>query len=194
MWNADQLHVRELDARAGFLVTVIQQHFEAGSGKLRVQLVGGFANLLGFVAQRHQGNLERREGVAPDDPVFVVVLLDGSRHHAGHADTVATHFQGDRLAVLAQHFALHRLAVLVAQLEDVPDFDAALDFQGALAVGARVAGDHVTQVGHGRYWQVALPVHAEVVLVVDVGTDAEVAHQLDGTVDDDWQWQVQRAE
>ena len=31
-------------------------------------------------------------------------------------------------------------------------------------------------------------------LVVDVGTDAEVAHQLDRAVDDDRQWQVQRAE
>src|SRR5690606_22954401 len=50
------------------------------------------------------------------------------------------------------------------------------------------------QVGHGRNRQVTLPVHAEVVFVVDVRADTEVAHQLDGTVDDDRQRQVQRAE
>jgi hypothetical protein len=30
----------------------------------------------------------------------------------------------------------------------VADFDAAADLEGALAVGRRVAGDHVAQVGH----------------------------------------------
>ncbi|MND98688.1 hypothetical protein D3C80_910500 [compost metagenome] len=76
----------------------------------------------------------------------------------------------------------------------MPDFDAALDLQGALAVRARVAGHDVAQVGNGRNRQVAFPVHAEVVFIIDVGTDAEVAHQLDRTVDDDRQRQVQRAE
>ncbi|MNU96153.1 hypothetical protein D3C71_861810 [compost metagenome] len=76
----------------------------------------------------------------------------------------------------------------------MPDFDAALDFQGAVAIRAWVASDDVTQVGNGRNRQIAFPVNAEVVLVVDVGTDTEVAHQFDGAVDDDWQRQVQRAE
>ena len=74
------------------------------------------------------------------------------------------------------------------------DFDAALDHQGALAVRARVALDHVAQVGDLWNRQVALPVDAEVVLVVDVGADAEVAHQGDRAVDDALQRQVQRAE
>ena len=73
-------------------------------------------------------------------------------------------------------------------------FNAALDFQGAFAIRARVAGNDIAQVGNGRNWQVTLPVHAEVVLVVDIGAHAEIAHQLDRAIDDAGQWQVQRAQ
>ncbi|MNN21435.1 hypothetical protein D3C81_1347550 [compost metagenome] len=64
------------------------------------------------------------------------------------------------------------------------DFDAAADHQGAFAVGARVAGHDVAQVGDFRHWQVAFPVHAEVVLVVEIRAGGEVTHQRDGAVDD----------
>ena len=64
------------------------------------------------------------------------------------------------------------------------DLDAALDHQGALAVRAGVAFDDIAQVGDLGQRQVALPVHAEVVLVLDVGASGEIAHQGDGAVDD----------
>ena len=39
MRDADQFHVCELDARAGFLVAVIEQHFKTGGFQLGVQFV-----------------------------------------------------------------------------------------------------------------------------------------------------------
>ncbi len=192
--DTDQFHVGELDARAGLLVAVVEQYFKTGSRQVGVEFVRRFTNGVRLVAQRDQRNLERREGVVPDDAVFVAVLFDGSGNHSGNTDAVATHRQIDRLAVFTQHLALHRFAVLGAQLEDVTHFDAALDFQRALAVRAWVARNHVAQVGNGRNRQIALPVDAEIVFVVDVGTDAEVAHQLDRAVDDARQWQVQWAQ
>ncbi len=74
------------------------------------------------------------------------------------------------------------------------DFDAALDYQAALAVRAGVASDHVAKVGDLRQRQVALPVQAEIVLVIDVGAGGEVAHQCDGAVDHTRNRQVQRAQ
>ncbi|MND68250.1 hypothetical protein D3C80_596940 [compost metagenome] len=76
----------------------------------------------------------------------------------------------------------------------MPDFDAALDHQSTLAIWAWVAFYDIAQVGHLRNGQVTFPVDAEIVLVVDVGTNAEVAHQCNRTVDDARQGQVQWAE
>src|SRR5476649_587996 len=191
--NPDQLHVGELDTRAGLLVAIIEQHFETGGGQFGVQLVGCLANSFGFVAQGHQRDLERCQRVAPDDAVLVVVLLDGSGHHARNTDAVAAHGQRHWLAVFTQDLAFQGFAVLGAELEDMPDFNAAFDFQGAFAVRARIASHYVAQICYGRNWQVSLPVHAEIVLVVDVGADAKVAHQFYRAVDDARQWQVQRA-
>ena len=78
-----------------------------------------------------------------------------------------------------QNHHFNRFAVLGAQLENMGDYDAALDFQCAFAVRAWIARDHVTLIGNGRNWQIAFPVHAEVVFVIDVGANAKVAHQLD---------------
>src|SRR5689334_17902843 len=40
--NADELRVREFDARAG--IAVVEEHFDAGGVELRVQFLGNFAN------------------------------------------------------------------------------------------------------------------------------------------------------
>ena len=58
------------------------------------------------------------------------------------------------------------------------DLDAALDRQHALAVGRRIAGDDVADVGHEiGLGQVAAPVDAGVVEVGLVGAADEVAHR-----------------
>ena len=61
-----------------------------------------------------------------------------------------------------------------------------------LPSGLGVAFDDIAQVGDLGQWQVALPVHAEVVLVLDVDASGEIAHQGDGAVDDAGDRQVDR--
>ena len=62
------------------------------------------------------------------------------------------------------------------------DFDAAADLEGALAVGGRVAGHHVAQVGHFGFGEVAADVDAGVVVIVLVGAGDEVGHRGHGAV------------
>src|SRR5690606_37911631 len=145
MWDTDQLHIREFDARTGLLVTVIKQNVEAGSGEFGVELVGCLANRFVLVFHWYQRDLEGCQGVRPENAAIIVVLLDRSGNHPGNADPIAAHGQGDRLAILTHDTAVHGLAVLGAKLEDMSNLDAALDHQRALAVRAWVASHHVAQ-------------------------------------------------
>src|SRR5581483_12042854 len=70
------------------------------------------------------------------------------------------------------------------QLEDVSHLDAAHDLQPAAAVGARVPGEHVPQVGHLRLGEVAPPVDAGEVKARLVRAADEIAHRGDGAVGD----------
>ncbi len=193
MRDADQFHVGEHHART--LFTVIQQHFDALGAQVGVQLFGQRLHAVRLVhVHRQDRNLERRDGVRPDDAALVVVLLDGGGHHARDPDAVAAHGQDLVTAIFALHGRFHRFRVLGAELEDVAHFDAALDQQRALTVRAGVAFDHVTDVGHLRQRQVAIPVDAEVVFAVDVGTGGEVAHRGYGAVSNHRHRQVDRAQ
>lgn len=79
---------------------------------------------------------ERRDIVRPDDAAFVVVLLNRRSHHARHPDTVATHGQDLVTAIFTLNSGVQRPRVFIAQLENVTDFDAALNHQGTLTVRA----------------------------------------------------------
>src|SRR5690349_3445926 len=62
--NADELCVRELDARTG--VAIVVEHFDAGGVELRIQLVGNFADtfrLLG--SDGHEHDLEGSDRLRP---------------------------------------------------------------------------------------------------------------------------------
>ena len=76
---------------------------------------------------RKQDRVERRDLHRPHDAPVVVVLLDRGRDHPGHPDPVAAHDQAERPTGVVEHDRAHRLAVLVAELEDVPDLDAPAD-------------------------------------------------------------------
>ena len=71
--------------------------------------------------------------------------------------------------------ALHRLAVLAAELENVTDLDAAHDLERARRRRARVAVDHVAEVRGRGLRQVAAPVDAGEVQVLLVRAADEVA-------------------
>ena len=87
----------------------------------------------------HQRHLKGRNRIGPDNPGFVVVLLNGGGDHAGYADTVAAHPRVAGFAVIAQHVGVHGLGIFLAKLENVTDFNAALDGERTLAIGRRIA-------------------------------------------------------
>src|SRR5262245_2326415 len=92
------------------------------------------------LAGRHDVNVGRRYLGWPAQPELVVGLLADSGDGAGHPDTVRAHRDPDRLAVRAERIQRRRVGVLATELEDVPDFDAAVDGQHRSALRARVTG------------------------------------------------------
>ena len=116
-----------------------------------------------------------------------MTLFDGSADEAGNADTVATHFKRLRLAVFVKERRVHRFGILRAEVEDVSDFDTALQLQFPLAAGACVPFDDVAEVFDEGFGEVAPEVDARVVEAGNVGAAAEVGHIGDGAVgiDDD---------
>ena len=67
----------------------------------------------------------RRDLAGPDQPVPIVALLCDGADQPGDPDPVATHGDPDRLGVGSQRVQRERVGVLAAELEDVPDLDAA---------------------------------------------------------------------
>ena len=86
--------------------------------------------------------------------VGIVILFDRRGDHAGHADAVAAHEHGQRLALLIEHAGMHRLAVELPELEDVADLDAARDLaacRGRSGSDRRVCTLRMsTECGSGR--------------------------------------------
>ncbi|MNN52289.1 hypothetical protein D3C81_1669780 [compost metagenome] len=73
-------------------------------------------------------------------------------------------------------------------------FDTAFDQQCAFTVRAGIAFNDVTDIGNLRQRQIALPVDAEVVLTVDVGTGAKITHRLYAAIGNHGNLQIDRAE
>ena len=69
-----------------------------------------------------------------------MVLFHDRGDQAGDADAVATHDDRAALALLVEEGRVHLVAVVGAENEDVPAFDAAVELELSIAVGARVAG------------------------------------------------------
>src|SRR5471030_1597566 len=90
MWNTDQLHIGEHNSRPFF--AVVQQDFDALVAQGGVQVFRRVFHPVGFMhIHRQNGDMERRDGQRPKYPAIIMVLFDGSSHHAGYADTVTTH-------------------------------------------------------------------------------------------------------
>ncbi|CNT68803.1 Uncharacterised protein [Salmonella enterica subsp. enterica serovar Bovismorbificans] len=73
-------------------------------------------------------------------------------------------------------------------------FDTAFDKQRSLTIRTRIAGDYVTDVGNNRRRHIAIPVNTKVVFTVDVGASGKIAHGGNGTIDDDRNRHIDRAE
>jgi hypothetical protein len=107
---------------------------------------------------QNQNNLERRDGNREADAVLVVVRLHDGCQTAADAQPVAAHDNRVLVALRVGEQRAHRLAVFRAELEDVPDFDAAYLLQHAFGVARRrVARLRDAQVRPNRFGEVAPP-------------------------------------
>ena len=143
--QADEVGRGELGARA--LVAVVVEHAEAGrlQGGLDLAAGGVGGGIAGLeVDQRH---VEGRHRVRPDDAGLVVARLDDRRHEAARADAVGAHMDRALDAVGAGDLGAHRLGILGAEVEDVPDLDAA---RGHLLVARHLGeGGRLVHLGGG---------------------------------------------
>jgi hypothetical protein len=179
--EADEVRVLELHARA--FVAVVEQHVDAGGEQLRVDLLGRRAHAV-FLAERGHDDGKRRDRDRPDDAVVVVALLHRGGDRAADAEAVAAHDHRLALAVLVEERAAHRLRVLRAELEHVPDLDAAVDLQRRLAARAGIAGDDGRDVGVLRLRKIAAGIDAAEVKVFLVAADDPVDAALQRRVGD----------
>ena len=74
------------------------------------------------------------------------------------------------------------------------NFNAAPDFQGALAVWAGIALDHIAQIFHAAQGYIAFPVYAGQVVAFLVGSADKVHHVCRTAIDNDRHWQVHGAD
>src|SRR5262249_38904925 len=122
--KSDQIRVLELDAWA--LLAVVEQRIHAGALECVREGLGRLPQGDVAHAHRHDVRAVRRERRRPDDAGIVVVLLDGRGDGPRDADAVAPHLDRPFLAVGAEEGGPHRLRVLRAEEEHLPNLDAAM--------------------------------------------------------------------
>jgi hypothetical protein len=83
-------------------------------------------------------HVEGGDAAGPREALLVVRLLGDGGDGAADADPVGPHRHPHRLAVGPEHVELEGVGVLLSELEDVADLDAAVDGEGRPAPGARV--------------------------------------------------------
>ena len=136
---AHQVGVGELRPRP--LVAVVVQRVAAQRrvGALADRVARRVAH-----AQVQDRGAERRHARGPHDAGVVVAGLDQRAHQPRHADAVGAHLGVHGPAVGSCNGEAHRLAVLGAEVEDVPDLDAPA--LAALALRHRIPGGEVVHL------------------------------------------------
>src|SRR5581483_1435141 len=173
--TADQVGVREL--LSGPKVAVVEEHVEPCGREARRRLL----RLPLRVPERHHVHVVRRHRAGPDDPLFVVALLDHRRHHPAGADPVAAADQRLLGPVLVEERRAERRAVLVAEVEDVAHLDRRLEGERAAALRAAVALARLPQVGEAGLVVAAGPNAAQMEAVaVGAGDELALAQRLVG--------------
>src|SRR5690242_17194834 len=95
--------------------------------------------LLITLADGHEMDVVRRHRGGPAEAGVVQRLFGDRGNRARDTDAVRPHGDADRLTVRTLRVELECVGVLAAELEDVPDLDAASDLQRRTAAGAPVA-------------------------------------------------------
>ena len=119
------------------------------------------------IVGRRDHHMERRDRRRQHHAVLIVEQLDGAAQNALDADAVGAHDRRDFLAVGIQHAQAHRLRILVAELENVPDLDRLHHVERRAALRARIARGHLAQVAELGLEILARGDVAQVVIVRD---------------------------
>src|SRR5438132_12692714 len=82
----------------------------------------------------------------PPDALRIMVLLDGGGRQATGADAIATHNDRVLLAVGVEKVRVQGFAVFGAELENMPDLDAAREHQSSSTNRAAITFGHVADV------------------------------------------------
>src|SRR5690606_15627234 len=133
-------------------------------------------------------------GIRPDDALGVVILFDRGGYDAGYADAIAAHDHDLIATFLVQNLGIHGLRILGAELENMADFDTALDLQRAFAIRAGVASDDIAQILDARDRRIAYPVGAGEVEAVFVGAAHKIRQMGRSAIDDHRHVQANRPE
>src|SRR5205823_7399276 len=108
-----------------------------------------------FASDLRDDDLKRRDRNRPDDPGIIVALLDRGRDGASDAEAVATHDHELALSAFVEVRAVHRLRIFRTELEDVTNFDPAVDLQRSAAARTGVAGEDGREIPILRLGKIA---------------------------------------
>ena len=111
-----------------------------------------------------------------------MVLLNGRREDAIHADAVAPHDGHDFLAVRVEHARAHALRILVAQLEDVADLDGFGNVKRTAAIRTSFALRYVADIGNHRGPKILARRNIAKVIIEFVGAADHVLAALESPV------------
>jgi hypothetical protein len=164
--ETQQFGVGELDSRRH--VAVVPDDVEPKRRQLRGDALGLGRDRFAL-AGRHDRDVVGRHVARPGQAALVAGRLGHHGDSPRDADAVGAHPDGLELAILVEDAQVERLGVLLAQLEDVAHLDAARQFEGARAVGRRVAVAHLGRVDDAVAGEVAPADEVDEVVVWDVG-------------------------
>jgi hypothetical protein len=129
-------------------------------------------------------NFKGRDGGRQPESVFVVILFDGGGEDALDADAVTAHDGRDFFAVAVENASAHGVGILVAEFEDVSDFDGGVDAERRATVGAGFSGGNGAEVDVGGGVEVLSGRQMLDVVVLFIGAADEVGAAFEGFVDE----------
>ena len=103
-----------------------------------------------------------------------MVLFDCGRYYSGYADAVTTHRHNLISTVFVEHCRFECFRIFGSKLENMPNFNAALNLQKALTVWARITFYYIAYIFDSIIFAVAKPVCAAQVKAVFIGATDKV--------------------
>ena len=104
-----------------------------------------------------------------------MILFDSSGDNSTDANTVAAHSHNLLFALFIQNSGIHSFTVFSAQLEYMPYFNTAFNFQNAFTIGAGVAGHYIANISLCFNAAISSPIDTSEVVAIAIGTADKVS-------------------